>query len=68
LNRVDRTLRRDDRAAVWAEANRLLTDEVAFMPLYNYPYPYIVRKEVVGAMPANPINPPSTFVHLWDLQ
>src|SRR5205823_2325685 len=41
LNRVDRTLQRDDRAAVWAEANRLLTDEVAFMPLYNYPYPYI---------------------------
>src|SRR5205814_366454 len=50
LNRVDRTLRREDRFAVWADANRLVVDDVAYMPLYNYPYPYIVRKEVVGAL------------------
>ena len=53
---------------LWAEANRVIVEDVGFMPLYNYPYPYIVRKEVVGAIPANPINPPSTFVHRWDLQ
>lgn len=68
LRRIDRTLRRDDRMDLWAEANRLLLDEVAYMPLYNYPYPYVVRKEVVGPLPANPINPPSYFVHQWDLR
>jgi peptide/nickel transport system substrate-binding protein len=67
LARVDLTLRTEDRAAVWAEANRVLLDDVAFMPLYNYPYPYVVRKGVVGPIPANPINPPSYFVHTWDL-
>jgi len=68
LNRVDTTLRRDDRMAVWAEANRTVVDDVGFMPLYNYPYPYIVSKDVAGAIPANPIDPPSYFVHQWDLQ
>jgi peptide/nickel transport system substrate-binding protein len=68
LNRVDRTLRREDRMAVWAEANRILVDDLAFMPLYNYPYPYAVRKTVLGPTPGNPINPPSYFVHTWDLQ
>ena len=68
LNRVDRTLRREDRMAVWAEANRMLVDDVAFMPLYNYPYPYVVRAGVLGATPGNPINPPTTFVHTWDIQ
>ena len=68
LNRVDRTLRRDERMEVWAEANRVLVDDLAFMPLYNYPYPYVVRKGVAGPAPGNPINPPSYFVHQWDLQ
>jgi peptide/nickel transport system substrate-binding protein len=68
LLRVDTTLRRDERMAIWAEANRLLVDEVAFMPLYNYPYPYVVSKRVIGAAPGNPINPPSYFVHAWDLR
>jgi peptide/nickel transport system substrate-binding protein len=68
LGRVDRTLRAEDRMAVWAEANRLLVDEVAYMPLYNYPFPYVVRKGVRGPIPANPINPPSYFVHMWDLE
>jgi hypothetical protein len=53
---------------VWAEANRILVDELAFMPLYNYPYPYVVQKRVIGATPGNPINPPSYFPHLWDVQ
>ncbi len=68
LNRVDRTLRRDERMEVWAEANRILVDEVAFMPLYNYPYPYVVRSRVLGATPGNPINPPSYFPHTWDVR
>jgi peptide/nickel transport system substrate-binding protein len=68
LGRVDRTLRAEDRRAVWAEANRLLLDEVAYFPLYNYPFPYVVRKGVTGPIPANPINPPSYFVHTWDLE
>ena len=54
--------------AVWAEANRMLVDEVAYMPLYNFPYPYFVRKRVVGAAPGNPINPPTYFVHTWEVQ
>jgi ABC-type transport system substrate-binding protein len=68
LYRVDRTLRREERMALWAEVNRILVDEVAYMPLYNFPYPYFVRKEVAGAMPGNPINPPTYFVHTWDLR
>jgi len=67
LNRVDRTLRREERMEVWAEANRVLVDDLAFMPLYNYPYPYVVRTGVLGPTPGNPINPPSYFVHAWDL-
>lgn len=68
LNRIDRTLRREERMALWAEANRILVDEVAYIPLYNLPYPYFVRKRVAGAMPGNPINPPTYFVHTWDVQ
>ncbi|HZT05467.1 MAG TPA: peptide ABC transporter substrate-binding protein [Chloroflexota bacterium] len=68
LRRVDRTLRRDERIEVWAEANRVLVDDVAFMPLYNYPYPYVVAGRVVGATPGNPINPPSYFPHTWDVR
>jgi peptide/nickel transport system substrate-binding protein len=68
LNRIDRTLRREDRMALWAEANRILVEEVAYIPLYNFPYPYFVRKSVVGAMPGNPINPPTYFVHTWDVK
>jgi peptide/nickel transport system substrate-binding protein len=68
LGRVDRTLQRDDRMAVWAEANRALLDDVAYMPLYNYPFPYVVRKGITGPIPANPINPPSYFVHTWDVE
>ena len=68
LYRIDRTLRSEERMALWAEANRILVDEVAYIPLYNFPYPYFVRKRVVGATPGNPINPPTYFVHTWDVQ
>ena len=68
LGRVDRTLRTEDRVAVWADANRLLLEDVAYIPLYNYPFPYVVRKGLRGPLPANPINPPSYFVHTWDLE
>lgn len=68
LNRVDRALRRDERMQVSAEANRILVDELAFMPLYNYADPYVVRRGVVGPFPGNPINPPSYFAHTWDLE
>ena len=68
IYRIDRTLRRDDRNALWAEVNRILVDQVAYLPLYNFPYPYFVRNRVVGPMPGNPINPPTYFVHTWDVQ
>jgi peptide/nickel transport system substrate-binding protein len=68
VQRVDVTLRREERIQLWAEANRVIVEDVGFMPLYNYPYPYIVRKNVVGALPGNPINPPAYFVHTWDVQ
>jgi len=68
LDRIDRTLRREDLTALWAETNRVLVDEVAYIPLYNYPYPYFVRNRVVGATPGNPINPPTYFVHTWDVK
>jgi hypothetical protein len=54
--------------ATWAALNQLLLEEVAYFPLYNYPFPYAVRSNVVGPLPANPINPPSYFVHTWDVQ
>jgi peptide/nickel transport system substrate-binding protein len=68
LSRIDRTIQRDERMALWGEANRVLVDDVAYIPLYNFPYPYFVRKTVVGATPGNPINPPTYFVHTWDVQ
>jgi len=68
LKRVDRTLRQDDRMAEWAAVNRLLVDDVAYFPLYNYPFPYVVRAGVDGPLPANPINPPSYLVHTWDIR
>jgi peptide/nickel transport system substrate-binding protein len=68
VQKVDVTLRLEERMQLWAEANRVIVDDVGFMPLYNYPYPYVVRKNVVGALPGDPINPPSYFVHLWDVQ
>ena len=61
-------MRRDERMQVWAEANRVLVDDLAFLPLYNYPYPYVVRSNMVGPIPGNPINPPSYFVHTWDVK
>ena len=33
----------------------------------RHPNPYIARNDIVGPIPANPINPPSYFVHRWDL-
>ncbi|HZT08668.1 MAG TPA: ABC transporter substrate-binding protein [Chloroflexota bacterium] len=68
LVRVDKSLQPDARMAAWAEANRALLEDVAYMPLYNYPFPYLVRAGITGPLPANPINPPSYFVHTWDLQ
>jgi peptide/nickel transport system substrate-binding protein len=68
LDRIDGTLRREDRMALWAEVNRILVDDVAYIPLYNFPYPYFVRTRVVGPMPGNPVNPPTYFVHTWDVQ
>jgi peptide/nickel transport system substrate-binding protein len=68
VQKVDVTLRLDERMQLWAEANRVVVEDVGFMPLYNYPYPYVVRKNMVGVLPADPINPPSYFVHNWDVQ
>lgn len=66
--RIDRTLRQDDRMAVWAEFNRVVVEDLGYFPLYNYPFPYFVRAGISGPFPANQINPPSYLVHTWDLQ
>jgi len=36
--------------------------------MYYFPNPYIVRKGITGPLPANPLNPPSHYVHTWDVQ
>jgi len=67
IDAIDTSFTADDRARNWAEWWRVLTGDVALLPMYYFPNPYIVRRGITGPLPANPLNPASHYVHTWDI-
>ena len=67
IDAIERSFAADERARNWAEYWRVLTEELPLLPMYSFPNPYIVRKGITGLLPANPLNPPSHNVHMWDV-
>jgi peptide/nickel transport system substrate-binding protein len=68
LNAFDRSVRPEERMGYWAEAWRIITDDLAAMPLYIRPVPYIVRKGITGPIPSSLSGSLTSNVHLWDAQ
>lgn len=68
LATIDASVRVEDRVRSWAQLWRILSDDVAVIPMYYFPSPYVVRKGISGALPANPIDTPTYLVHTWELQ
>lgn len=68
IDAIERAFAANERAQNWAEYWRVLTDELPLLPMYSFPNPYLVRRGLTGVLPANPLSPPSHFVHLWDVQ
>jgi peptide/nickel transport system substrate-binding protein len=66
LATIDGSVRTEDRVRLWAEVWRILTDEVAVLPMYYSPSPLVVRKGIRGPLPANPVDTPSFMVHTWE--
>jgi peptide/nickel transport system substrate-binding protein len=65
---IDSSVRAEDRVRLWAEVWGILTDEVALIPLYYFPSPYVLRKGIQGPLPANPADTPTFMVHTWEVQ
>lgn len=68
LATIDRSVRPDERVRLWAEVWRSLTDDVAVIPMYYFPSPYVLRKGIQGPLPANPVDTPTFMVHTWEVQ
>jgi ABC-type transport system substrate-binding protein len=68
LAAIDGSVRPEERVRSWAEVWRILTDEVALIPLYYFPSPYTIRKGITGPLPANPVDTPTFMVHTWEAQ
>lgn len=68
LDNLDRSIRLEDQLRYWAEAWRILTDDVGVISLYFYPQPNAVRKGLVGPIPANSFGSVTWQIHLWDIQ
>jgi peptide/nickel transport system substrate-binding protein len=66
IDRIETSLKASDRADGWAEWWRVLTDEVALLPMYYFPNPLIVRGGMTGPLPANPLTPAGHEVHTWE--
>lgn len=66
IDRIETSLTAGDRARGWAEMWRVLTDEVALLPMYYFPNPLIVRSGMTGPLPANPLTPAGHDVHTWE--
>jgi peptide/nickel transport system substrate-binding protein len=63
-----KAVRLEDRSRLFAEAFRVLTNEVAYFPLMYYPQPYIVRKGITGPVPTSPLGSTTFMVQNWDIQ
>jgi peptide/nickel transport system substrate-binding protein len=68
LEAIDSSIRMDDCARNWGELWQVLMEDVALFPMYYFPAPLAVRSRISGALPANPLNPPTYQLHLWDVQ
>jgi peptide/nickel transport system substrate-binding protein len=68
LATIDGSVRPDERIQLWAEVWRILTDDVAAIPMYYFPSAYVLRKGISGPLPANPVDTPSFMVHTWEAQ
>jgi len=67
LATIDRSVRPEERIGLWAEAWRILTDDVSVIPMYYFPSPYVLRKGITGPLPANPVDTPTFMVHTWEV-
>jgi peptide/nickel transport system substrate-binding protein len=68
LGTIDHSVRVEERVRLWAEVWRVLTDDVAVIPMYYFPSPYVLRKGITGPLPANPVDTPTFMVHTWEAQ
>ncbi len=66
IERLERSLRREDQLRYWAEAWRIITEDVAVMPMYFATTPLPVRKGLTGMVPRSPLGNPAYQVHLWE--
>lgn len=66
IQALGRSIRLEDRLTYAAETWRLITDEVASIPLYIRPVAYIVRKGIEGPIPASLSGSVTSNVQSWD--
>jgi hypothetical protein len=65
---LNRFARFEDVLRSWGEGWRILSEDVATIPLFIRPSPYIVRTGVQGALPTSPAGSRVWQLHLWDVQ
>ncbi len=66
IERLERSLRREDQLRYWGEAWRIISEDVAVIPLYFATTPLPVRKGLTGMVPTSPLGNPAYQVHLWE--
>jgi peptide/nickel transport system substrate-binding protein len=68
LDRLLRAVRREDQLRYWAESWKVITEDVAAIPMFYTLNTYIVRKGLTGLQPRNPLGNAAYRVHQWDVQ
>lgn len=68
LDELERSLRFSDELRQWGEAWRILTEDAAVMGLFFVPQPILVRRGVLGPLPANASGSATWRAHTWDVQ
>jgi peptide/nickel transport system substrate-binding protein len=66
IERLERSLRREDQLRSWGEAWRIITEDVAVIPMYFATTPLAVRTGLVGVVPQSPLGNAAYQVHLWE--
>jgi peptide/nickel transport system substrate-binding protein len=66
IERLERSLRREDQLRYWGEAWRLITEDAAVIPMYFITTPLPVRKGLTGAVPTHPLGNAAYKVHHWE--
>jgi ABC-type oligopeptide transport system substrate-binding subunit len=65
---LNRSARFDDVLRNWGEGWRVLSQDVATIPLFIRPSPYIVRAGIDGALPTSRAGSRVWQLHLWDVR